>query len=542
MENGGTAEVIDRIARSLSFGLAFAILVIFSSAAQSQETTGELSGQISDSSGAAVANATVTATNIETSATVTVVSDSSGSFKIPSLPFGRYSVTVRFAGFKEYKIPAVVVSPTNVSKLNVTLTVGVVSEPVTVSAAPLSFGPPTWNVWTENFEGPSPSYRPAHVKAGKPSLLVVDLAAFAYDLFEGNGVYSHAASETFDRWIKSNKQKTATVKVLIVPDSRFFERQDSTERVKPLVVNLVKISNVQKSGFNATSSPFTYLEKNHGKAPFDFTDLKASFMLTAKPNVSGAAPIAVSLWADGKPVDELSYSACIDGESVTECSGSQTSDVLDGVDVSQHNFMPDVALHLVELGADDVIGVYRCNVCGWADDEFKTWRLGRSIDWFRQQFLTSVLPNIQRASIGADAAASDPGSNEAKLTAQYDEGLLNTTGDYLYSLLFHTEDPGPNEAETAFRDFVAIHSQQTDPTKPPPSLFVRLLPNLSDQNFIVPLQLARVKVSAQDYAFLGFIFRVQTPLELQDYSPGDRLHQAVGIARSSEWLARQSTF
>jgi hypothetical protein len=198
----------------------------------------------------------------------------------------------------------------------------------------------------------------------------------------------------------------------------------------------------------------------------------------------------------------------------------QASDVLDGVDISQHNSRPDLAIHLIELGADDLIGVFRCNVCGWKDDEFKTWKLGHSASWFRAQFVTSVLPNVQRASIGADAAASEPGSNEAKLTAQYDEGLLNTTGDYLYSLLFHTEDAGTNDAEVAFREFVTNHSHQSDPSKPPPSLFVRLLPSAGDQNFIVPLQLARVSVSAEQSVFLGFTFRIQTPLELQDYSSG----------------------
>jgi hypothetical protein len=520
MRNDATENTIGRIALISSLGLAFAVLVIFSHVAVSQVATGAISGQITDLSGAAVPNAKVTATNIDTSLSVTAISDASGAFIIPHLALGNYSVTISANGFKEYKYPSVAVTVAASSKLDVRLTVGVTEETVTVSAEPLSFGPPTWNVWTEDFESAIPTYKPSHMKADHSSLLVVDLAAFAYDLFEGNGVYSHKVSESFDRWIKANKQKKATVQVLIVPDSRFFERQDTTERVKPLVIDLAKISSAQKSGFKAKASPFPYLAKHRGKAPFDFTDVKASFTVKAKSNVSGSAPVAISLWVEGKPVDELSYIACIDGATVSTCNDAQPNDVLDGVDVSQHNSMPDLALHLVELGSDDIIGVFRCNVCGWKDDEFKTWRLGRSVSWFRAQFVTSVLPNIQRASIGADAAASEPGSNEATLTAQYDEGLLNTTGDHLYSLLFHTEDGGTNEAEAAFREFVANHSHQADPTKPPPSLFVRLLPSAGDQNFIVPLQLARVNVSAQDSVFLGFIFRVQVPLELQDYSSG----------------------
>jgi hypothetical protein len=500
----------------------FGVIALFATPAESQQVSGGLTGRVIDSQGGVVPGATVTITNNETSVSITFTTDASGSFTASGLPVGRYSVKVTYQGFKTYTNPAVVVSPGKAARLTIPLNLGVpgLAENVAYPPTTLPFGSPTWNVWTETYHSPDPAYAPEHVKAGKPSLLVIDLAAFAFDSSLGNGVYSSQASETFNRWIASSKKEPTTVTVLIVPDSRFFQRQDSSEKVKPLVVNLAKIESAQNKGFKLTSDPFRYLARHHGNAPFDYTDKKASFMITAKSHVSGPAPIAVSLWVDGKPVDELAYSACIDDGSVASCPKTMPEDVLDGVDISNHDSKPDVALHLVELGSDNAIGVYRCNVCGWDPTEFKYWTMGRSLEWFRHEFLTSVLPNIQQASVGADAAASAPGSPEAVLTAQYDEGLMNTTGEYLYNLLFHQEDPGPNDAEVAFRDFVAKHAKQDDATAIAPSLFVRLLPTLSDQNFIVPVQLARVKVPDQGSVFLGFVFRVEEPLELQDYSSG----------------------
>jgi hypothetical protein len=196
--------------------------------------------------------------------------------------------------------------------------------------------------------------------------------------------------------------------------------------------------------------------------------------------------------------------------------------------LAQQNATPSAALHLIELGADDLVGVFRCNVCGWDENEFKVWNLGRSADWFRSEFTKSVLPNIERAGIGAEAAAAKEGSPDKTLSAQYDEGLLNQADDYLYSLVFHTSDGNESEAEMAFRQFVNMELTNRTHEQPPPSLFVRLLPQNEDLDFVVPFQLARVRTSSGDSRYLGFLLRIQSPLEIQDYfSQSDCIDQWV---------------
>jgi len=59
-----------------------------------QAVSGSLLGAVSDSTGATVANAKVTATNVATSTVYETVTNEGGNFTIPNLPPGRYTVVV----------------------------------------------------------------------------------------------------------------------------------------------------------------------------------------------------------------------------------------------------------------------------------------------------------------------------------------------------------------------------------------------------------------------------------------------------------------
>src|SRR3989442_6722699 len=66
-----------------------------------QVNTASLTGQITDPTGALVANASVTAQNKATGVESTTTSDSSGYYTFASLPVGAYKVTVEMPGFKK---------------------------------------------------------------------------------------------------------------------------------------------------------------------------------------------------------------------------------------------------------------------------------------------------------------------------------------------------------------------------------------------------------------------------------------------------------
>src|SRR3954467_1865277 len=65
-----------------------------------QKITGDIAGDVTDSSGAVVPNATVTAVSAATGLTRTVTTSGSGSYRLPELPIGSYKVSSEAQGFK----------------------------------------------------------------------------------------------------------------------------------------------------------------------------------------------------------------------------------------------------------------------------------------------------------------------------------------------------------------------------------------------------------------------------------------------------------
>ena len=113
--------------------LAVFFLCVSVSLAQSG-TTGALTGTVTDPSGAIIAGATVTATNIGTGQARTDTTNANGSYKFSLLPAGNYSVKISAAGFKTDQVASVTVNATETAVLNQSLAVGAQSEEITVES------------------------------------------------------------------------------------------------------------------------------------------------------------------------------------------------------------------------------------------------------------------------------------------------------------------------------------------------------------------------------------------------------------------------
>lgn len=101
-----------------------------------QVDTATLLGSVKDPSGAVLAGATVTATNIDTGIATAVQADAGGNFVITPLKIGRYSVTAESSGFQREVRQNIVLDVQQSIRLDFTLKVGSVSEEATVSGAP----------------------------------------------------------------------------------------------------------------------------------------------------------------------------------------------------------------------------------------------------------------------------------------------------------------------------------------------------------------------------------------------------------------------
>lgn len=99
-----------------------------------QLPTGTILGTVKDPSGNVIAGATVTVHNDE-GLTRSFTTDSTGFYRFPALPVGKYDITVNQAGFKKESTSNVTLTVDQQAVMNFTLQVGNVSETVTVSSS-----------------------------------------------------------------------------------------------------------------------------------------------------------------------------------------------------------------------------------------------------------------------------------------------------------------------------------------------------------------------------------------------------------------------
>jgi len=109
-------------------------LLCLSGVVVSQEVAGTIAGVVKDATGAVIPEAAITARNVGTNASYTGRTSQLGTYTIRNLPVGIYRLTAEVAGFKRYEATDIRLQVNEVSRVDIVLEVGQVTESVEVRA------------------------------------------------------------------------------------------------------------------------------------------------------------------------------------------------------------------------------------------------------------------------------------------------------------------------------------------------------------------------------------------------------------------------
>src|SRR5882762_1640265 len=118
----------------LAFLAAILVLALTPPAGWAQNVYGTIAGTVTDTSGAAVANATVTLTNLDTAQKRSIETDGSGNYTFVNILPGRYKLEGERTGFKKFVREPIVVQIESGLRVDISLPVGAQTETVEVTS------------------------------------------------------------------------------------------------------------------------------------------------------------------------------------------------------------------------------------------------------------------------------------------------------------------------------------------------------------------------------------------------------------------------
>ena len=119
--------------KRLQFFLLCVSLLALSLNGFAQIQNGQFTGTVSDPSGAAIANAKVTVTNVGTNFAVTTTTDPAGLYKFNELPVGTYKITAEAEGFKTITNKGLVLNAGTIQRADFAMQLGQTREVIEVT-------------------------------------------------------------------------------------------------------------------------------------------------------------------------------------------------------------------------------------------------------------------------------------------------------------------------------------------------------------------------------------------------------------------------
>jgi hypothetical protein len=344
-----------------------------------------------------------------------------------------------------------------------------------------------WNSWLARTDGSR--YEPlTSLQPNTTYNFFVHLAPFPYrDLY---GVRTRQSVAERLGTLTKSRAKHVRFNILAVTDDAYLQPVGANNT--GLDVDLDAIRRWQGAPFAPSGNPLDELRAGRDDS-FVFGETIVQVRTGGR---EGPTAIGISIWdADGWPIDEFVTPVCVaasNARAQTLCKVRKpTNQSFGGADLSRatRDTPPDAALHLVDMGILGLTAIFRRNDITTAP--YHVWKVHPSAGEFRD--------HVAEITTAFGDAGEDPEE-------------LSRHGERLYRALFGDENSDP--ARAAFEAFARPRMQVVPCGADAPSFYVRFIEGGSVRRArLLPLGAAKLPGDAE--AFLGYYFRVETPLVRQ---------------------------
>jgi hypothetical protein len=131
----GVRRKIMHSTQKLAFSMLLLVLFFLVPMHLCAQQSGAINGSVTDTSGAAIANANVTLTETSQGTVINAVTNSAGDYAFPALQAGTYSLQVTATGFQKFEAKGIILRVSRTERIDAKMTVGAVTSSVEVEGS-----------------------------------------------------------------------------------------------------------------------------------------------------------------------------------------------------------------------------------------------------------------------------------------------------------------------------------------------------------------------------------------------------------------------
>jgi carboxypeptidase family protein/TonB-dependent receptor-like protein len=212
--------------------LAFvAVVALCCGAVLAQQTLGGITGEVTDSSGGVIPNATVIVVDENTSLTRSVKTNGSGLYSFVNLPIGTYTLTYTAEGFDVQKTQHITVQADRTATVSASLKIGQTTTTVEVQASPLMNAVDTTNGYVMD----TAQIESVPLATGSFTGLATQSAGVSAELGGGTGANSGLGNAPI--WANGQRDTSNSFLLNGVDASNLFNGKSNSQEASGRVIN-----------------------------------------------------------------------------------------------------------------------------------------------------------------------------------------------------------------------------------------------------------------------------------------------------------------